>query len=252
MVEIITTTTKPKKKSELNGVALKTRYYTPAEALIPTATSPNTTHYPIPVSTSNIHELNKTEATKSELDGFYLLEVAGMSFPEELQQIILSDRKLRTVLEEDLTYFTELLFVDVSENQLPFASFGALPQLRELRIACNHIAMIQDDLYGFQQLMFLDLSYNELSLDSIYALASLPMLKELDLSGNNLKSLPPDMSVFRTLDKIILQYNKFDNNEMFLTLASIPNLRCLDVSHNYFSKLPKECNEDGNLRYVDR
>ena len=112
--------------------------------------------------------------------------------------------------------------------------------------------MIQDDLYGFQQLMFLDLSYNELSLDSIYALASLPMLKELDLSGNNLKSLPPDMSVFRTLDKIILQYNKFDNNEMFLTLASIPNLRCLDVSHNYFSKLPKECNEDGNLRYVDR
>ena len=216
---------------------MKERYYTPLEAQIPTATSPKTTHYPVPVtvSTHSFNDTNKSDVNKSEIDGFYMLEAAGMSFPEELQQIVLSDRKLKTVVEEDVTYFTELLFMDVSENNLPFTSFGAVPKLRELRIACNHIKVISDDLYGFQQLMFLDVSYNELSLDSIHALTTLPLLKELDLSGNNLKSLPPDMSTFNTLEKIILQYNKFDNNELFITLGTIPNLRYLDVSHNYFS-----------------
>lgn len=253
MVEIVAPS-RTKKRSELNGVALKSRYYTPAEALIPTAVSPKTTHYPIPVTnsiTSNNIETNKgveTLSNRTELDGFYMLESAGMSFPEELQQIIISDRKLRTIVEEDLTYFTELLFVDVSENHLPFESFGAIPNLRELRITCNRISSISDELFGFDQLMFLDISYNSLSMDSIYALASLPLLKELDLSGNSLKSLPPDMSVFRTLEKLILEYNKFDNNDIFVVLGSIPNLRYLDVSHNYFSKFPKECNEDGNLR----
>ncbi len=252
---------KPKKKSEMTGSLLKTRYFTPTEAYIPPLGGSKVAHCPLPVNrtispkamqtATNVLNTSEQVNNKTEIDGFMLLDVAGLGFPEEVEQIILSDRKLKTVVEEDLTYFTELLYVDVSENQLPFLSFGALPKLRELRMACNFISVIEDDIYGFSQLMFLDLSYNQLTVDSIVALSTIPLLKELDLSGNNLKTLPPDFSTFQSLDRLILQYNKFDNNDLFLTIASIPNLRSLDVSNNYFSKLPQEICDKDRFQFVD-
>lgn len=252
-----------KKKSELNGAPLKTRYFTPAEAYIPPLDGSRAAHYPIPINrtmspkammtAANVlnHSSINIASSKTELDGFMLLESAGLGFPEEVEQINISDHRLTSVVEEDLTYFTELLYMDVSENQLPFMSFGALPKLRELRMACNFISVIEDDLYGFNQLMFLDLSYNQLTVDSILALSTLPILKELDLSGNNLKTLPPDFSTFQSLDKLLLQYNKLDNNDIFISLASIPNLRTLDVSHNYFSKFPTESCSGDRFRFLD-
>jgi Leucine-rich repeat (LRR) protein len=252
-----------KKKSELNGAPIRARYFTPAEAYIPPLGGSRVSHYPIPVNrnvspkamltAANVLNSTGNEANvnKTELDGFLLLEAAGLGFPEEVEQINLSDRHLKTVIEEDLTYFNELLYMDISENQLPFLSFGALPKLRELRMACNFISVIEDDIYGFNHLMFLDLSYNQLTVDSILALSALPKLKELDLSGNNLKTLPPELSTFQSLDKLLLQYNKLDNNDLFITLTTIPNLRSLDVSHNYFSKFPSEISSHDLFRFLD-
>lgn len=211
-------------------------------------------HLPIPiVNADNQNQIVPPrdvldDGNKREIDGFYLLEVSGISFPEDLQHIILSDRKLKSVVDEDLTYFAELLFVDVSENLLPLFPFGALPKLRELRIACNRIKTIEE-LFGFNELMYLDLSYNQLHFQCIEHLYELPMLKELDLSGNALRQLPTDLFRFESLEKLILQYNKFDDNSLFRSFGTIPVLRNLDVSNNYFSSFPADGMED-SFKYV--
>jgi hypothetical protein len=211
-------------------------------------------HIPIPI----VHSDNQNQivppqdipedGNKREIDGFYLLEVSGTSFPEDLQHIVISDRKLRTVVDEDLTYFSELLCIDVSENFLPLYPFGALPKLRELRIACNRIQKIEE-LYGFTQLMYLDMSYNKLQFQCIEFLYDIPLLKELDLSGNALRNFPTDLFRFESLEKLILQYNKFDDNELFQAFGTIPLLRYLDVSNNYFSSFPANGMDD-SYKYV--
>jgi hypothetical protein len=53
------------------------------------------------------------------------------------------------------------------------------------------------------------------------------------------------------LDKLVLQYNKLDNNDLFNAFATIPNLRSLDVSHNYFSSVPSNISADNCLRFLD-
>eukprot|EP01033_Poteriospumella_lacustris_P015206 gene15206-10876_t len=189
------------------------------------------------------------DVNKREIDGFYLLEVSGTSFPEDLQHIVVSDRKLKTVVDEDLTYFSELQYVDVSENFLPLFPFGALPKLRELRIACNRIHKIEE-LFGFNQLMYLDMSYNQLQYQCIEFLYDLPLLKELDLSGNGLRHMPTDLFRFESLEKLILQYNKFDDNQLFRAFGTMPVLRCLDVSNNFFSSFPSE-NMDDSFKFLD-
>lgn len=231
-------------KSKKNTVKL--RYITPADVEIPNIKPSNLTHYPIPLNQavpkySTVNEILNPDANpKSELDGFYILDTAGFGFPEDVQYAELADRKLKSIVDEDLTYFTELMYMDVSENLLPMAPFGALPKLRELKITCNHIRNI-GELFGFDQLMYLDLSYNQLTSSSIIELSHLPMLKELDLSGNNLSILPPDLSEFFSLEKIILEYNKFDDNGIFYSLATLPRIRSILLAHNYLSLIPQDC-----------
>jgi Leucine-rich repeat (LRR) protein len=252
--------TSTRKKQGIGKLVVKPHYFTPAEAEIPAAVKirndPTIKHYPIPlnpdISLRKVLETQKfnpefTSNGRSEIDGFFLLEAAKIDFPEDVQHLSITDKKLKTVVDEDLTYFTELFFLDASENYLPFTPFGALPKLKELRIACNRIQKI-DEIYGFNQLMYLDLSYNNLTSESILSLSVLPVLKELDLSGNCLTTLPSDMSNFTSLEKIILEYNKFDNNKLFQILGTMPNIRHVDLSHNYLSYIPRECCEYGGLR----
>ena len=49
----------------------------------------------------------------------------------------------------------------------------------------------------------------------------MPSLVELDLCGNNLKSLPRDMYRFNRLERILLEHNKMDDNDIFHTLRFI-------------------------------
>lgn len=210
-------------------------------------------HYPIVINAdTNIQRysqslLESTSGTMEELDGFVMLEIGQVEFPEDLQQVNLIDRRLNHVVEQDLSYFTELLCIDASENYLSLSSFGILPKLRELRLVYNHITTIEE-LYGFSSLLYLDLSYNKLTIESIQALSALPQLKDLDLSGNELPTLPSSLSNFQSLEKLVLDNNKLRNNMIFITLSAIPNLRVLSVSHNFFSKIPLECCEFGGFR----
>lgn len=245
-------------RRQQQSATLRTRYFNaqddplPSRRAMPPLSKPQ--HMPIPlVNNGNPTQTMppqdvQDDVNKREIDGFYLLEVSGTSFPEDLQHIVISDRKLKTVVDEDLTYFSELQYVDVSENFLPLFPFGALPKLRELRIACNRIHKIEE-LFGFNQLMYLDMSYNQLQYQCIEFLYDLPLLKELDLSGNGLRHMPTDLFRFESLEKLILQYNKFDDNQLFRAFGTMPVLRCLDVSNNFFSSFPSE-NMDDSFKYV--
>jgi hypothetical protein len=122
--------------------------------------------------------------------------------------------------------------------------FSKLPRLKDLRLACNDIRKVED-LIGFDKLLTLDLSYNALTLRSVQNLDVLPNLKELDLCGNNLKGLPMEMYRFRSLEKILLDNNKIDDNNIFRVLCTVTNLRYVSVAYNFLHKIPPECCEEG-------
>lgn len=231
---------------------LKQRYFTPTEGAIPIRKESGNLapHSPLAIQKSKPIVSTVVDEQHSILDGFYLLEATGLAFPEDIQEVILSDKGLRGVVADDLSFFSEILYMDLSENSLDLFPFGAIPKLRELRLACNNITKFPK-LLGFHSLLYLDLSYNRIAKYSIQALDVLPNLKELDLSGNNLKSLPPDMYRFESLEKLVLDYNKIDDNGIFESLGSVPNLRHLGLSNNYLSIFSARACEDNNFRLLE-
>ncbi len=233
---------------------LKQRYMTPSEVQLPNYvnSSVKAMHKAIPltIQSGTVDESQLLTNRRTELDGFYLLESTGMGFPEDAQQAVLTDKKLASVVADDFTFFTELLYMDVSENFLTLEPFGAFPKLRELRMACNRLSNFSNELLGFSSLMYLDLSYNSLSPESVQALDVLPNLRELDLCGNNLQMLPVEMYRFFTLEKLLLDYNKIENNQIFSVLAAMPNLRHVSLANNFLSQISHDCCSNGGLRFV--
>jgi hypothetical protein len=223
---------------QANSIVLKQHYITPAEVQVPNLRPKDAVHRAVMVR-EGMRSVNQEEAQRFELDGFFLLEATGMGFPEDAQQAVIADRKLVSVLEDDMTYFTEMLYIDASENVLPLASFGAFPKLRELHLACNFIEHIPSELLGFENLTCLDLSYNRLNTESIQALEILPNLRDLDLSGNKLKEIPDDWQHYKMLEKLLLDYNLLENNDIFTYISSAPNLRHLSVYDNHLSAFPE-------------
>ncbi len=234
----------------LTRPVLKQQYLTPTDMDLPKYTNKTikSLHKGIPITNTSIVQ-NRNENVRSELDGFYLLESTGMGFPEDAQQAVLSDKKLLSVVADDFTFFTEMLYIDVSENFLSMEPFGAFPKLRELRMACNRISSFGEygdgSLMGFDSLMYLDLSYNKLIPNSILSLDVLPQLRELDLCGNNLKTLPEDLSRFPHLERLLLDYNQMGDNAIFHSLATISSLRQLSLANNFLSVISWEACSEG-------
>ena len=184
---------------------LKQRQVTPGDVSMPDLDI-KSKHMPVELRPTTpfipMHKIEGIIDPKSVLDGFMLLTATGMGFPNDARQANLSGRKLKAVVEDDLVFFTGLLYLDVSENLLNFESFHQLPKLKELRICCNNIKNIvnpsldtdsSDNPYGFSltssvngyypKLAYLDLSYNCLTTDSVRSLYCIQSLIELDLTG---------------------------------------------------------------------
>ncbi len=201
---------------------------------------------PIPIGQAEANSL--TAQRRSTLDGFKLLEATGMGFPEDGRVAHLSDRMLTNVIEDDMSFFTGLLMLDVSENRLKLNYFETMPRLKELRIACNMIRNIEG-IAGFYRLQILDLSYNSLTHDSVRQLYKLPNLRELDLCGNELKVLPEDMYMFSNLERLLLEHNKIEDSFVFDILGKMPTLRDVTLAYNSLAEVPSRVVMEGRFRY---
>lgn len=167
-----------------------------------------------------------------QLNGFMLMDACGCDLPDEGRRADVSGRGLVSVVREDMSFFVRLQVVDAGDNSLPFNSFVDLPQLDELRLPCNSIRDIDvPDVFGqehqqhqqfegtsnsgYMELRRLDLSYNGLSADALSALTRLPSLTELDLTCNGLTDLPEAMGRFPRLQKLSLERNQLESDNVF-------------------------------------
>ena len=186
----------------------------------------------------NMENMQLLEETPPRvLDGFLLLEACGVEFPDEASRAELQEMGLTGATAEDMKFFSNLVYVDVGDNTIPFECLGPLPALEELHIHCNMIKKISS-VKGFPRLEILDLSYNKITKDSVSKLMKLPLLRVLDLTCNSLNSLPPMMTDFKTLEVLSLERNRLEREETLLALSSCPNLRELNLSHNFFRGVP--------------
>lgn len=171
----------------------------------------------------------RRRARPKQLDGFMLMDACGCDLPDEGRRADVSGRGLVSVVREDMSFFVRLQVVDAGDNSLPFNSFVDLPRLDELRLPCNSIRDIDvRDILGRQHQQFggagnsgylelrrLDLSYNGLSGDALSALTRLPSLTELDLTCNGLTDLPEAMGRFPRLQKLSLERNQLESDDVF-------------------------------------
>lgn len=186
--------------------------------------------------------VNVEKGEEKILDGFALLEASGVALPVDALFGELSDREFTGVAENDLAFFSEMLYLDVSENYLQLSNFSNLLKLEDLKLACNNIRdIMREDLQtpnSFASLRLLDLSFNKLSCSSVLSIGCLPCLKELNLCGNQLTSLPVLTGYYNTLEKLILERNKLESCQVFNSLAYLPNLREIGFAYNLLSNVP--------------
>ena len=232
---------------------LKQKYYNADKLRIPSQKLNTTPHKPIHVADligilNNELKRSNSGTTIDTLDGFYILEASEIQLPDHVVTVSIAGKQLKSVVEDDLMFFTNLQYMDASENLLNVFLFEQLPALQDLRLACNHIKNIDSFDTGFDNLWYLDLSYNSLTIQSIQNLSTIQNLKELDLCGNELKFLPSEMFRFQNLDKLILEHNKFEDIRIFFLLSLIPNLRFLSLAYNYLSAIPADCCKEGFFR----
>jgi hypothetical protein len=187
---------------------------------------------------------------RKELDGFVMLEATNVGFPEDGKRATVSGRGFNTVVSDDLNFFTNLTFLDASDNLFDFRDFEDMPSLEELRMNCNYIEQIFT-VQGYTHLQYLDMSYNRLSGESVLALTVLPVLRDLDLTGNELKTLPSNMSSFLTLERLVLEHNKLDDNNIFFELCQMPNLREVCLAYNLLSYVPSQACTEGYFKVLE-
>lgn len=200
---------------------LRTHTMSPGELHIPDKKSSTASRMHQPVYINNSLIESKTTSCRV-LDGFALLEASGLGFPEDSRRATLAGLGYSSAVEEDLLFFTGLVYLDVSDNLFDFNCFEKLPRLKELRIVCNNLEEI-GEIQGYEFLSCLDLSYNKLTQESVLSLAMIPNLRELDLSGNNLMTLPSQMDLFHRLERLALEHNKFSGNEIFFGTVTSPS-----------------------------
>ncbi|KAF0692549.1 Aste57867_16361 [Aphanomyces stellatus] len=177
-------------------------------------------------------------ANATALDGFLLLDTCRVEFPEEAIRADVNSRNIRSVVSDDLLFFTNLVFLDMSDNQAPLEPVGALHALKELDFQCNALNKIQN-IAGFDSLEWLNLSFNCLASSDVEELAKLPKLRELYVASNRVASLPPIMDRFVRLETLSLERNNIHGTDIFALLSVVPRLKNLNLSHNKITEFPE-------------
>jgi|JI10StandDraft_1071094.scaffolds.fasta_scaffold207602_2 Leucine-rich repeat (LRR) protein len=101
------------------------------------------------------------------LDGFLLLDSCMVKLPHEAIRSKLIDQNILEVVEEDLNYFQNLTFLDVSDNRIRVEQLANLTNLVELFIQFNQIDSLHITEGMFPQLEKLHLSYNNIPANNL-------------------------------------------------------------------------------------
>eukprot|EP00796_Vickermania_ingenoplastis_P013382 gene13382-9209_t len=210
------------------------------------------------------------------LDGFLLLNAANTEAPEEVEIVTLQTSKLVRSVPEDLSYFQNLFFLDVSENDLLLEDLLMLGGLETLHIAYNKIVSLRgiDDVLQWQmdhqksiitefkaeneddedsteispdallpRLTALNISYNRIPPSELSMLSYFPSLQQLDLSGNGLGHIPLEISALVSVTHLALENNNLSSSgragaDVFAALSTMPSLVEVNLNHNKLSAVP--------------
>ena len=116
------------------------------------------------------------------LDGFLILYSCRVKLPHEAIKSKLDSQNIMEVIEEDLCYFQNLSYIDLSDNHVKLEQLRNLKSLTDINLQYNYIRVIpalsNDD---FERVETLNLSFNSLTPASIRSLYTLKKLKCLDL-----------------------------------------------------------------------
>ena len=187
------------------------------------------------------------------LDGFRLLDVCQVEFPDQARHVDVGGLNAVKVVTEDLAFFSNLVSIDAGRNALPFEPMAAFPNLQSLKMPCNGIRELGGGGTGlsglFTQLTHLDLSYNMLgSPKNLTELSVLPNLRVLDLTCNGMKTLPPPEELqggFRRLARLVLERNQIEDPGVLVSCAGLPRLEELHLGYNYLQTVAPEATDPG-------
>lgn len=110
------------------------------------------------------------------LDGFILLYSCRVKFPVEAIRSKLSGQNFVEVIEEDLGYFQNLTYLDLSDNKIRIEQLANLYNLVELNLQFNSMKSLLLTQDMFPVLEKLHLSYNNIPVSHLINLKHLKNL----------------------------------------------------------------------------
>lgn len=203
-----------------------------------------------------------TERVKQEettggivLDGFLLLSASGCEDPEEVESVTLQASQLERAVREDLLYFQNLFFLDVSENMLLLEDLLFLGGLETLHLTYNQISSLLalHDVVQWQELHHkfilgecIPESKSRPSADTLKNLFSSVekglrrVEKEVqEKSGEQARDTTSFGILLPHLTALNLSFNRIPSLHISF-LAYFPSLRQLDLSGNNLRFLPED------------
>ena len=173
-----------------------------------------------------------------------LLYSCRVKLPQEAVKSRLTSSHISDVVEDDLLYFKNLVYLDISDNEIRMEQLSNITSLRELIIQSNNITSLNIQPNTFPHLEILDLSYNWIPSAHLLTLQHLTRLRTLNLESNDLTTLPSNLSFLNTLDTLNLSNNNFTSDNLIIdpsslisSIFTIPKLRRLNLSRNKFRSL---------------
>lgn len=152
---------------------------------------------------------------------------------------------------DHLSYFTNLVELNCSENYIRLEDLRKLPSVEKINISHNQIRTLNLQEGGFECLQQLNLSFNFIEPLFIPQLTLLPSLIDLDLSYNELAVLPDNLANFSYLKKLNLEGNQFKSDErassFWAALATLPAIEIISVSRNQIRGIHTEKLIAGNF-----
>ncbi|VDO98537.1 unnamed protein product [Soboliphyme baturini] len=178
-----------------------------------------------------------------ECDGASLTSIPILLNPRT-KSLKLSNNLIHDVTLDELSFYTELEFLDLSANKIQTIEKGAffrLQNLKILKLNQNLLASIGPETFtGLASLKVLDLSENGIARIATSVFADLHYLETLNLTFNSISSFSPGaFTGLGRLKELHTQYNEITTIPK-VALHALTSLKLLDFSHNRISFLNAE------------